>query len=266
LGLHLLIRDTQGNITPQKVKLSVSAEILLKNNASAFFFLGRARVNTLKGSLERVMKEAIPRLLWRTKSPSLVAKQIYAALAQIFNFKANSKFTKSSKSDKLGKELKIFIKTSKKLFVNFDYDKTVPKFSGKNRLRKRKNPVKLKPNLKVTRITQQTQNILPIINANIRQYMLQEMTQGNALRNRSGVFASSVRALGAEEDVVQYTYESDPYKLFENPPVGRINPKTGKRADPAPFYVDRKPSVIIDKAIKRIGQDKFGKVFRTQKV
>jgi hypothetical protein len=108
-------------------------------------------------------------------------------------------------------------------------------------------------NIPLSLPSQQAQNILPILNAEIKQYVINEMTYPS-LENRSGRFAGSVRVLSAQENAaVQYTYQKSPYQVFSQT-KGKTPWSTA----------ERDPAQIIDKAIKKIGMDKFGKVFRTE--
>jgi hypothetical protein len=252
LGFHVLYRDSiTHSLQARSVKVDATIEAKLKNNKN-FFFLGRARANGIKGNVEKAFVRSLPSLLWRRRSPSLVAVQIYNALIEIFNLKAKNKFAKNKNSKQLGKDLNIFIKFAKKAKLNFKYDKVPTELEGRAKRKKRSNPTRVNTsNFGGQSIP--TQQMLPILNAEIKQYVINEMGRPS-LENRSGRFAGSVRVLSAQENAaVQYTYQKFPYQVF--------SPSKGRR----PWATEeRDPAKIIDRAIKKLGQDRFQKVFRTE--
>ena len=252
LGFHVLYRDSVTHTLQAKsVKVDATIEAKLKNNKN-FFFLGRARANAIKGQVEKAFVRSLPSLLWRTRSPSLVAVQIYNALIEVFTLKTKNKFSKNKSSKQLGKDLNIFIKFAKKAKINFKYDRVPTELEGRLKAKKRKNPVKVNTT-GLGRKSQQTQNIVPLINAELKRYVIEQMNYPS-LENRSGTFAGSVRVLSAQENAaVQYTYQKSPYQIF--------SPSRGK----TPWATEqRDPAKIIDRAIKKMGQERFQKVFRTE--
>ena len=258
-----------------KLPLKLSVNTVFPEPASPNSWKGRKQ-QLLQGLWAKFLANSVDNEQFWTEYGNLIRStpffmaSILKALTVIFDDKSfESSIVKSKR-----KAVRQIIKT-KKAGKKLSTDKLLSKFIKRNnKIKKaakelRKGPKNFRNKISRGRsvVTQQTESIVPLINAELKRYLLEEMIKGNALRNRSGVFASSVKVLSAEEEAaVQYTYEANPYSIFERPPVGRRNPKTGKMASPAPFYLDRRPSEIIDKAIKRIGQDRFQKVFRTQKV
>jgi len=89
-------------------------------------------------------------------------------------------------------------------------------------------------------------SIIPILNANIREYVLAEMGS-HSLQNVSGRFAQSVEVLSYEPDprladVVRFTYLKSPYSVFSQ----RVSSNPWNRNP------ERDPAKIIDRAIKQM--------------
>lgn len=200
-------------------------------------------------------KETLQALARKVGSSSHLSKLLLISLDKIFNTK---EFSKEIIEQKKAKNRIFHMKNPYKArSVDKVYNKLLAAFktSGKrkkqklNRFKRTSNKVSGKVQL------QQTQNIVPLINAEIKRYVIDEMGKPS-LENRSGRFAGSVRVLSAQENAaVQYTYQKSPYQVF--------SPSRGKR----PWATEqRDPAKIIDRAIKKLGQDRFQKVFRTEEV
>jgi hypothetical protein len=201
--------------------------------------------------LNRIVSKFLPSFKDGVGSYSLLSINTLNALSNIFAFnpEISAAFKKAIKKN--------FPKPhSSKIFI--------PVFKAKNfKVKKFKNFLVPKPRKKSRSSKQQaflpsqeqaTENIVPILNAEIKRYVLEQMSYPS-LENRSGRFASSVRVLSAQENAaVQYTYQKSPYQVFSQT---RGKPAWNDRQE-------RDPAQIIDKAIKKIGMDKFGKVFRTE--
>ncbi len=94
---------------------------------------------------------------------------------------------------------------------------------------------------------------------------LPRVMEGNmglpGLRNQSGKFANSVRVLNTvynkntQVPTIQYTYDKDPYQVFE---MG-----AGDRRWATP---ERDPRVVIDDSIREIAREMMITRFNTQRV
>lgn len=193
----------------------------------------------------RLAKERAELDPFMESSHSLVQAALISALGDIFEVNTKRKIN-------LSKRKEAFIRINNLYKNSKDIKFRIPKKqSGKIKFKDTysKSSVSAKRNI------QQFENILPIINANIKKYVLAEMTYPS-LENRSGRFADSVRVLSAQENAaIKYTYLKSPYQVFST--------SRGRR----PWATkERDPARIIDNAIKKIGMDKFNKVFRTEEV
>lgn len=189
---------------------------------------------------KRVAKEGLPGAVDEQTSHSLLQAVLIKTLAEIFDVNADSKVNLTKK-----KQSFILIKNTYKKLKSTK----IPAFRAKTIFVPRRKSTRSKS----YNTRQTTQNIVPLINAELKRYVIEEMSYPS-LENRSGRFAGSVRVLSAQENAaVQYTYQKSPYQVF--------SPARGKR----PWATEeRDPAKIIDRAIKRIGQDRFQKVFRTE--
>jgi hypothetical protein len=197
--------------------------------------------------LNRIIRKFVPLLAESIASNSFITTNILKSLQTIFSFdpKLSDKFKQALKRGFAAKKTnKLFIPVlkGKKFKLKITSAPKVP------------NPKKQKKSGIQPGFEPKTQNIVPILNAEIKRYVLEQMSYPS-LVNRSGRFASSVRVLSAQENAaVQYTYQKSPYQVFSQT---RGKPAWNDREE-------RDPAQIIDKAIKKIGMDKFGKVFRTE--
>jgi hypothetical protein len=197
--------------------------------------------------LKKVAGIRITRLMVERTSDALLEAALIASVAKVFNadFSKKINLTKKSKKEYF-KVLDRYRVKSKPTFRNFKKRTRAVLKTKRIKYRKRLHTSSRQR-------TQRTQNIVPLINAEIKRYVINEMGRPS-IENRSGRFAGSVRVLSAQENAaVQYTYQKSPYQVF--------SPSKGRR----PWATEeRDPAKIIDRAIKRIGQDKFAKVFRTE--
>jgi hypothetical protein len=228
----------EGVTTPEAAQINAAA----KGSAST-----QAVINRIKKAWDKAAEIALKNLaidsaedkINETGSHSLLQTVLIRALGRIFNAGVDKKI-ELRKGRKNNLFFKNFFKKSK--------PRSFTKASSKKVSYRKKNVYK------EYGTQQTTQNIVPVLNAEIKRYVLEQMSYPS-LENRSGRFASSVRVLSAEENAaVQYTYMKSPYQVFSQ--------ARGKSA-----WNDREerdPAQIIDKAIKKIGMDKFGKVFRTE--
>lgn len=178
---------------------------------------------------------------FKESSQSLVQALLTKALGKIFGVSVKVDLTKKKKAFIV---INTLYKKNKKL-NNIKMPKVLTAKVSKSKSRLIRRNILSKP--------QTTQNIVPLINAELKRYVLEQMTYPS-LENRSETFARSVRVLSAQENAaVQYTYQKAPYQVF--------SPSKGKR----PWATEeRDPAKIIDRAIKKLGQDRFQKVFRTE--
>ncbi len=198
--------------------------------------------------LKKVAGTRITTQMVDRSSDALLEATLIASVAKVFNadFSKRINLTKKSKKEYF-KVLERYRGKSKPTFRNFKKRTRAVLKTKRIKYRKRLHTSSRQR-------TQRTQNIVPILNAEIKRYVLEQMSYPS-LENRSGRFASSVRVLSAQENAaVQYTYMKSPYQVFSQT---RGKPAWNDRQE-------RDPAQIIDKAIKRIGMDKFGKVFRTE--
>ena len=83
-----------------------------------------------------------------------------------------------------------------------------------------------------------------------------------ALENQTGNFAQSVEVLkvligsGKTLPSIQYTYQQDPYAVFE----------TGARGDQRWATPGRDPRILIDKSIREVAREYALNKFTTQRV
>lgn len=190
-------------------------------------------------------------------SSSFLTRLTLLALDDIFNTKNFSKqIEKPSKAKKL-LALNIFSKKRRKQ-PNLNLLKNKVKRHKQNLdsllrfLSRQKNPSNV--SVRSPSVSRTTQDIVSLINAEIYQYVRAQMSE-NTLQYRTGEFARSVRVLSAQENAaVQYTYKKNPYSDVFSPGKSYLATE------------DRNPAKIIDAAIKRLGQDRFQKVFRTEEV
>lgn len=197
---------------------------------------------------ERLAKERVIAEPFIESSHSVLQSMLMAALGDIFQVNTRNKITLTKRKKAFSFITNLYKKGRK---LNFKLpSKRLAGINFKNTYKKIKAPG-ARGSFQPAR---QSQNIVPILNAEIKRYVLEQMSYPS-LENRSERFASSVRVLSAEENAaVQYTYMKSPYQVFSQ--------TRGK----APWNdrEERDPAQIIDKAIKKIGMDKFGKVFRTE--
>ena len=202
------------------------------NRSSAKF--GKIALNRL----DKIMREP--------RSPPPLAKLMVASLVEIFYSKEEAKkyLTRNkSKKRKTTQTIKLTKNPPRKL--NLQRPNST---AQKRKLREKKT----KTWFINSRDT--TQDIVSLINAEIYKYVRAQMSE-NTLQYRTGEFARSVRVLSAQENAaVQYTYKKNPYSDVFSPGKSYLATE------------DRNPAKIIDAAIKRLGQDRFQKVFRTEEV
>lgn len=199
--------------------------------------------------LNRIISRFLPDFKDSVGSYSLLSINIMGALSNIFAFdpEISAAFKKAIKKN--------FPKPySNKIFI--------PVFKARRfKIKKLRNFLVPKPRKKSQSLkqraflpAQQTLNIVSLINAEIYKYVRAQMSE-NTLQYRTGEFARSVRVLSAQENAaVQYTYKKNPYSDVFSPGKSYLATE------------DRNPAKIIDAAIKRLGQDRFQKVFRTEEV
>ena len=101
-------------------------------------------------------------------------------------------------------------------------------------------------------------SVIPVINAKITQTVIKNMGEP-ALENRTGTFASSVRVLNVLKTPkgfpsFEYTYQKDPYQVFENTSGTRFS---SNQRDPRP---------LIDKSIREILSERAIGRFFTRRV
>jgi len=257
----VFIREiTPGNITLDKVDIGVAyaMESLIPEDwwngkkggdVGGVIAAYRAYLTNLAVAIRNSLQNPteVEKIVKEQGSSSILEILVLRSLDRIFNTKSFSSLIRKRRGTKKDtvrfratKKSKTRIKFAKKIFklVNLSQSK-----KGKSTRRR-----------EVTTLTQQTQNIVPVLNAELKRYVLEQMSYPS-LENRSGRFASSVRVLSAQEDAaVQYTYQKSPYQVFSQ----------ARGKSPWNDRQERDPAQIIDKAIKRIGMDKFGKVFRTE--
>lgn len=196
----------------------------------------------------------IQKLVGRFGSSSYLSQSILKALDKIFN---TNQFSKQIIEQKNKKKTIFKGKRGKTKNLNSIFEK-FENFSTKRKsiIKARKISVrdKSKRQTRLAPATQQTQNIVPLINAEIYKYVRAQMSE-NTLQYRTGEFARSVQVLSAQENAaVQYTYKKNPYSDVFSPGKSYLATE------------ERNPAKIIDAAIKRLGQDRFQKVFRTEEV
>lgn len=241
-----------------QMKLDVELTSTLGKNFDTYL-LELARVNLSKSGMAAQISRRATALAYQRGSVPRVLYVLFKELTKIFNDK--SFYASVKKESPLG------------ITANTDFFPANTKIRAKRRNKitgkTPKNRTKLKrPSAqgsvmydKLDSSSQEiasrgtTQNIVPLINADLKRYVLEQMSYPS-LENRSGRFAGSVRVLSAQENAaVQYTYQKSPYQVF--------SPSRGKR----PWATEeRDPAKIIDRAIKKLGQDRFQKVFRTEEV
>ena len=103
-------------------------------------------------------------------------------------------------------------------------------------------------------------SLIALLNAKLPQTVMDNMTGGTTLQNRSGRFAGSVKALTMANKKgrpnIVYSYDNDPYQVFEM--GGRGN---SKWATPK-----RDPRFIIDKSIREIATGMITGKFSTTRM
>lgn len=205
------------------------------------------KLNNLKSGYQKAALFRLEEIVRTPMSPTAIVKAITSNILAIFNSKTDGeRYLSRNKSKKrLRRETKIKLPKSKKLNINRKIKTKAVKYKNKNRLVQR--------NILLSK-QQTTLNIVPLINAEIYKYVRAQMSE-NTLQYRTGEFARSVRVLSAQENAaVQYTYKKKPYSDVFSPGKSYLATE------------DRNPAKIIDAAIKRLGQDRFQKVFRTEEV
>lgn len=231
------LMSIEGISTPEAAQINAVA----KGSASTQQVINRIRkawARAAEIALREVAEQIAEDKTQETGSHSLLQTVLIRALGSIFGLGLDNKIElRKSKKNKLVLQ-NVFKKLKNRSFTKASI--RVPRYK---KVRSYKNYG--------SQIS--TQNIVPLINAELKQYVLEQMTYPS-LENRSGRFAGSVRVLSAQENAaVQYTYQKSPYQVF--------SPAKGRR----PWATEeRDPAKIIDRAIKKLGQDRFQKVFRTE--
>lgn len=199
-------------------------------------------------------KETIQALVRKVGSSSHLSKLLLISLDKIFNTK---EFSKEIIEQKKAKNRIFHMKNPYKArSVDRVYNKLLAALKSSGKTKKQKlNRFKRTSKKVFGKVQSQTTlNIVSLINAEIYKYVRAQMSE-NTLQYRTGEFARSVRVLSAEENAaVQYTYKKNPYSDVFSPGKSYLATE------------DRNPAKIIDAAIKRLGQDRFQKVFRTEEV
>jgi len=104
-------------------------------------------------------------------------------------------------------------------------------------------------------------NLPSLLNKNLKQTVRDNMG-APALENQTGNFAQSVEVLkvligsGKTLPSIQYTYQQDPYAVFE----------TGARGDQRWATPGRDPRILIDKSIREVAREYALNKFTTQRV
>lgn len=243
LGFHVVYRDKVTNsLQYRRVQVSATLQALL-DNPNGYFFGGRAKVNQVKGNIEKYFKDSLPRMWARRLSPSIMTSIMMAEIAHILGEKPNPKFLKKNskwetkeflkiaKATKLNKKLRSTkglarVNTPKPKSRVLKYSKSYPKNTvGSSRY----NPI----------------DILRLINSRMKNAVVGSMVLP-ALQNRTGRFASSVKAVGLTEDqtsiLIDFIYAKSPYKVFAR--NGGKSPWNAVR--------ERDPEYIIFNAIEEI--------------
>lgn len=249
------IKDGKLDLNLMKIEIAYAIEALIPEGpfnqkkggiayraALSYESAMKALAEAIKESLQN--PKEVEKRLKETFSSSLLEIQLLLSLDKIFNTKRFSSLIDKRQKNKISRIV---------LSKNRSKNKTLfPKavFRAAKLSRARKSSVK-----KRTTLNQQTTpNIVSLINAEIYKYVRAQMSE-NTLQYRTGEFARSVRVLSAQENAaVQYTYKKNPYSDVFSPGKSYLATE------------DRNPAKIIDAAIKRLGQDRFQKVFRTEEV
>lgn len=104
-------------------------------------------------------------------------------------------------------------------------------------------------------------NLPSLLNKNLKQTVRDNMG-APALENQTGNFAQSVEVLkvligsGKTLPSIQYTYQQDPYAVFE----------TGARGDSRWASTDRDPRILIDRSLREVAREYALGKFTTQRV
>ncbi len=99
-----------------------------------------------------------------------------------------------------------------------------------------------------------------MINSRLPEALMKNMTS-STLQNQTGKFASSVKAIkmikgkGRQWDTIQYTYDKDPYQVFE---MGQGDRRWATRA--------RDPQTIIGKTLREMAAEQALGRFTTQRI
>lgn len=247
------VKDGKLDLELMKIEIAYAIEALIpespfNNKKGGIAFKVANSYATAMKNLAQAIKSSLQdpvqtqKLLTETYSSSLIEIQLLLSLDKIFNTKKFSSLIDKRKKVKAS-EVLLNRKRSKNKVSFPKFVLKAAKFSRVRKSRLRKKTIG----------SQQTESIVPLINAELKRYVLEQMTYPS-LENRSGRFAGSVRVLSAQENAaVQYTYQKSPYQVF--------SPAKGRR----PWATEeRDPAKIIDRAIKKLGQDRFQKVFRTE--
>jgi hypothetical protein len=179
------------------------------------------------------IQSSIKAIIVKGQSPSITSRLVMESLAKVYkdkNFVKNLKNTKKRAKSQLIMPL-YQTKLSKKPKKN----PKIKKLSAKNTRSSAKTTSRRSTTINSRNIPSITSNL----NANIKNAVIAQMN-GEALRNRSGKFASSVRILdNRQSDIIRYTYEKNPYVIFSQ--------NLGK--SPWNSVPQRDPTTIINKAI-----------------
>ena len=214
-----------------KVKIESAGD-----NKSRGGFSGAQKVNLLK-SLRRALESGLdPWLIEGSDTPKTrKIKQTRVKLLKPFKKITNNKVKVTTGSD-------VVIKDSSSKIAKLPIRGSTKK--GSKKLTSGKLPV-IKVSSKATKSRVSFTNLLPIINARLPNKVAENMSSP-ALNNRSGRFASSVRAINVTKTnkgfaSIGYTYQKYPYQTFE-PGYAQGDPH-------------RDPRRLIDMSIREIAAE-----------